>query len=99
MKIYFVRHQAAGYMTKYPFLTPPNDKQIAAVVKECFRSFGFGHAKTPGEPYWVQIAEFEALGADEVPVLPERTLSMTGVKNEAAVAMFGASGTGNVSSP
>lgn len=94
MKVYFVRHQAAGFVTKYPFAEHPSEAQVAAVAKECFQSFGFGHAKTPDEPYWTSVSEFDVLGPDEVPAVAERSLSVS--SSVAAAGEFVVSGVGTV---
>jgi hypothetical protein len=91
MKIYFVRHQAAGVVYDYPFLQPPSEEQIAAVKRRCFQSFGAEHPKL-GE-FQTSIYETEALGPDEIPVVAERAL---GVAGAAPVGEFSVSGVATV---
>lgn len=76
-KIYFVRHQAHGIVHEYPFAQHPTQNQIDAVRRYCFQAHGFGHAKTPDEPYWMKVVEVEVLG-DEIPDVPERVLGPAG---------------------
>jgi len=92
-KVYFVRHQAAGFVTEYPFAEEPTEEQIAAVAKKCFQSFGGEHPKSK-EEYWVKVFSFDVLGASDVPVVPDRSLSS--VVNAAAAGEFLAAGTGTV---
>lgn len=88
MKIYFVRHQAAGVISKYPFSEPPTDAQVDAVMRECFQSFGAVHPKDQ-EPYWVRVYEVDVLGPDDVPVVPERTLGVAGVSGVPELVVSG----------
>lgn len=74
-KIYLIRHQAKGVVHEFPFAQEPSAEQLAAVKKLCFQSFGFGHPKTPTEPYWLRVVEIDLLGPDEVPHVPDRDLS------------------------
>ncbi len=92
-KVYFVRHQAAGFITEFPFAQEPTEAQIAAVAKKCFQSFGAEHPKS-GEPYWVKAFAFDVLGPNDVPVVPERSLSS--VSTSASAGEFIVAGTGTV---
>ena len=97
-KVYFVRHQAAGIVAKYPFAEHPTEAQVAAVAKECFHSHGFGHAKTPDKPYWTTVVDFDVLGESDVPTVEERSLSVATAPGVglAEAGQFGVSGAGNV---
>ena len=64
MKIYFLRHQAAGIVHKYPFSSPPTNEQRAAVERECFQQHGASHPKT-GESYWMTVVDVDLVGASE----------------------------------
>jgi hypothetical protein len=66
-KLYFVRHQAHGVVTEFPFSEHPSQNQVAAVAKHCFGIHGFGHKKTPTEPYWTRVVEVEMLGPGDMP--------------------------------
>lgn len=92
-KVYFVRHQAAGFVTEYPFAEKPTDAQVAAVAKKCFQSFGSQHAKTK-EEYWVKVFSFDVLGPGEVPAVPDRALGP--VASTAAAGQFIVAGVGTV---
>jgi hypothetical protein len=92
-KVYFVRHQAAGIVTKYPFAQEPTEAQVAAIVRECFQSFGGSHQKTPDVPYWVRVESFDLLDANTVPEVQERSLS---VANVAAVGEVTVNAVGTV---
>lgn len=92
-KVYFVRHQAAGILFELPFAQSPTDEQLAACAARCFRVHGFGHPKTPTEPYWVRVEEFDVLGPDAIPSVPEITLS---VASAAGATEFSVSGAGEV---
>jgi hypothetical protein len=74
-KIYFVRHQAEGVVTQFPFSAPPSEEQVAAVSRFCFQSWGPTHPK--GDPYWTRVVEFDVLGPSEVPDVPQRALSLS----------------------
>lgn len=91
-KIYLVRHQAGGVLHDYPFAAPPSEKQLAALGKLCFQSHGAAHPKSK-EPYWLKAVEVDVLGPNEVPAVPERSLS---VANAAGAAEFSVTGTGTV---
>lgn len=93
-KVYFVRHQAAGFLYDSPFGQPPSEAQIAALTKRCFHVHGFGHSKTPDRPYWVRVEEFDVLGPEAVITVEDRTLK---VINEAGVSSNAVSGIGKVS--
>lgn len=99
-KIYFLQHQAHGVVFEYPFAATPTDKQTEAVRKFCFQLHGFGHAKTPTEPYWMRVLEIDVVG-DEVPDVPDRELSAVASPEKgaarAAARPSGVSGTGWVS--
>lgn len=92
MKLYFVRHQAAGVVYDYPFLQPPSEKQIAAVCRRCFQSYGAEHPAT-GQAFWTKVYEVDALGTDEIPVVLERALSVAG---STPVGEFSVSGVATV---
>lgn len=91
--VFFVRHQAAGVVHEYPFAETPNAEQMAAVGKLCFQRFGFGHVKTPDEPYWLRVVEVELLDTRTLPVVPDRSLS---VVSEAGTPKFNVSAAGTV---
>lgn len=98
-KVYFVRHQAAGIVARFPFAQHPTEEQVAAVAKDCFVEHGASHAKTPDKPYWTMVVDFDLLG-DEVPVARKHSLgavSASGV-GVAATGEIGVSGTGHVTS-
>lgn len=92
-KVYFLRHQAAGVLVEFPFAAQPSDKQTEAISKICFQRYGFGHAKTPEQPYWLRVVEHDVLDADTVPDVPVQGLS---VVNEAALKGPTVSGIGHV---
>jgi hypothetical protein len=93
--IHYVRHQAAGILTEFPFASAPTDAQMAALTKLCFQRHGGSHAKT-GEPYWLKVVEVPVLGASDVPSVPDRSLS---VASEAAAPEFKVEGFGHVENP
>jgi len=65
-KVYFVRHQAAGYLTAFPFADPPTDAQIASIKKLCDMQHGTHHAKTE-EPYWLKGVGIDLLDSEADP--------------------------------
>jgi hypothetical protein len=93
--IHYVRHQAAGILTDFPFASAPTDKQIAALAKLCFQRHGEKHPKTR-EAYWLKVEEVPLLGASDVPSVPERSLS---VASEAGAPEFVVEGFGHVENP
>lgn len=97
-KIYFVRHQAHGIVADFPFSEHPSKEQVAAVAKWCFNIHGFGHAKTPDQPYWTRVVDFDLLGASDIPKVEERVLGVAGEPGAArsSSSTFVASGTGHV---
>ncbi len=94
-KIYFVRHQAHGIVSEFPFLKHPTQTQVEAVRKFCFNIHGFGHAKTPDQPYWTKVVEVNTVG-DEVPEVPDRELTVVGKPGAAtsSTSQFSVEGTG-----
>lgn len=97
-KVYFVRHQAAGVVWKFPFSEHPTETQVAAVAKDCFHDHGFGHSKTPDEPYWTTVVEVDVLGAEDAPTVRERSLSVVSAPGVAAAdaPQLAVSGSGTV---
>lgn len=75
-KIYFLRHQAGGVITKYPFAQQPTKPQVEAVARECFQTFGGKHPKTD-EEYWLRVEERDVIGPDDEIAVPERVLAST----------------------
>lgn len=96
-KIYFVRHQAHGIVHEFPFAEHPTQNQVADVVRFCFQSHGFGHPKTPDQPYWTMVVERDVLGPNDKPDVPERVLAPAGEKGvgrtEAGSITVGGTGT------
>lgn len=114
MRIYFIRHQAAGVLTKYPFAQYPTEAQIEAVKRECFQAYGAFHPKAEqvlhpetGEvleerprEYWMQVVEAQALTADDVIDVPDRALSLQVIGGiKASAPNMVASGVGFVRNP
>lgn len=97
-KIYFVQHQAHGVAFEFPFGAPPSSEQIAAVNRYCFQHHGFGHAKTPDQPYWTRVIDVDVLGPNQVPEVAERALGPAGKPGHgvASPTQFGVSGVGHV---
>ena len=56
MKIYLLRHQAAGVLWEFPFRSKPTDSQLAAAQSRCAHLHGSHHAKTK-EPLWLRVIE------------------------------------------
>lgn len=98
-KIYFIRHQAAGIVTKdgapLAFGQPPTEAQFSAVERECFLTHGDRHKKT-GEFYWTKVVEVDVLGPDDVIEVQERSLS---VANVASTSELTISGSATVTDP
>lgn len=97
-KIYFVRHQAHGVVSEFPFEESPSEEQVKLVARWCFHIHGFGHSKTPGTPWWTKIVVFDVYGPGDLPEVPERELAVAEAPGGAksAASMFVATGTGNV---
>ncbi len=93
-KVYFVRHQAAGILTDYPFSQSPTQEQQDRLATLCFQRHGLTHKKT-NEPYWLNVVELETLGLDDLPEIEPPSLS---VVNEAKVGSdkFSVAATGTV---
>lgn len=98
-KIYFVRHQAHGIVSEFPFEAEPSDEQVKLVVKWCFNIHGFGHSKTPDKPWWTMVVERDVLGANDLPSVPDRELSVVGAPGagKSSTEVFKATGVGFVS--
>lgn len=96
-KIYFVRHQAAGIITKYPFSQSPSDEQIAAIKRECQAAHGELHPKEDEDgnraPYWTQVIDFDVLGPSDVPTFNQPA---SDVFNAAGVPEFSVTGSVSV---
>lgn len=69
MKVYYVRHQAGGVCTEYPFSLPPSELQVKAVERIMAARHGARHAKTK-KVYWTRVVEAEMLGPNDVPQPP-----------------------------
>ncbi len=69
-KVYFIRHQAAGFLHDHPFASEPTDAQKAPLLARCVARHGAVHQKT-GEPHWHRVESFDVLAAGQVPELPE----------------------------
>jgi hypothetical protein len=96
-KIYFARHQAHGVVFKFPFSAPPTEAQQAKVWSYCFGIHGASHSKTPDEPYWLIVEEYDVLGPDDSPEFEAPGLKLT--SNSAVAGEFSASGAGTVTPP
>lgn len=96
-KVFFIRHQAAGLITKYAFANYPTQTQIDAVSRECFQQFGAAHPKT-GETYFLQVVESVLLSSDAAIDVPERALN-TVTTGSTMAGDLGASGFGHVRNP
>ena len=74
MKVYYVRHQAAGIVADvdgkpYAFKQQPNDMQLAALKRICIARHGEIHKKRDTE-WWMKVVEADVIG-NEVPAIPE----------------------------
>jgi hypothetical protein len=94
-KIYFVRHQAAGVLTDYPFASSPTDKQLEALSRLCFQRHGATHPKGDSA-YWTRVVELDVLGPNDIPEVPERDLSSVSAGGSASASEFTVSGVGTV---
>lgn len=95
-KVYFVRHQAAGILTDYPFAAEPTESQLKALTKLCFQSHGAQHPKT-GEPFWVKVVEMDLIDSSTVLEVPEVGLSVAGASGLIGETI--ATGVGRVINP
>jgi len=77
MKVYFVRHQAAGVVHQFPFAQEPSAEQVALVREHCAQSFGTEHDKL-GE-FWTKVVSVDVLGPGEMPVVIARGVANAGV--------------------
>ena len=68
MKIYCIRHQAAGVVFEYPFASPPSDAQVDAVRAFVDGRHGAKHPKT-GQQYWMRIVEVGVLEGGQLPAV------------------------------
>jgi hypothetical protein len=93
MKVYFLRHQAAGILSEFPFASPPTDEQIEAFARILRTRHGEEHPKTR-EPYWLRVYAAELLEADYMPAKPAPPSL---ADNLAALDSPQVSGTGHVS--
>lgn len=75
-KLFFIRHQAAGVLFQFPFAQAPTQAQRVAVERFCVQQNGVSHSKTPGVPYWTRVVELDVLGPNDIPDVPEHTLSI-----------------------
>lgn len=65
MKIYYVRHQAAGVVHEHPFTSPPSQDDLDAVLATCESRHGKKHPKT-GASYWAKVIVLDTeLKADD----------------------------------
>ncbi len=96
MKVYFLRHQAAGVLDDLPFAEPPTDMQRAAVMRNLRVRYGT-HLPRTGEPYWLIVVERDVLGPLDVPDFEPPSATIPG--NTASVASLRGGGSGSVASP
>lgn len=66
--IYFLRHQAAGILTGYPFAQPPTAEQRKPIEAMLRAAHGPKHPKT-SEPYWVTVVECPIVQPGDLPVV------------------------------
>lgn len=92
-KVFFVRHQAAGFLTDFPFAQAPTPKQFAALAAYCEVRHGTKHPKT-GEAYWLGVVEVVLLGKDDAPMTGPVAVGDDSAK--ASASEFGVSGSGRV---
>lgn len=64
MKVYYVRHQAAGVVHERPFVLPPTAEQLAPVLALCAERHGTKHPKT-GAAWWAKVVEVDTDAPDE----------------------------------
>lgn len=85
MKIYYLRHQAAGVISESPFTSPPTPEQLAPLIEKIRKKFerpdegddGTKHPKTK-KPYLMKIIEVDTDKPGEDPV------TVGGVNGESA---------------
>jgi hypothetical protein len=96
-KVFYLRHQAAGILTQFPFTQKPTDAQLKAVGAICGAVHGENHPKTD-EPYWLTVVEATMFGPTDIPEVPEPTAADERVRGSAAAGLgdVGASGVGHV---
>ncbi len=63
MRVFFVRHQAAGLLHMYPFVAQPTEKQLATLAQLCTARCG---ANDDG--WWMQVVSVDSVGI-ELPVV------------------------------
>jgi hypothetical protein len=78
MKLYFVRHQAAGVLHDTPFAAPPSGTELALLLARCEASHGKTHPKT-GAAYWAKVI---CVDTDKPVDHPERSRTHGGVNGE-----------------
>lgn len=54
MKVFYLRHQAAGVIFDHPFMLAPTPEELAPVLARCVDGHGEVFAKT-GEKYWAKV--------------------------------------------
>lgn len=96
-KVFFMRHQARGLLTDFPFAEEPTEEQQDALLAICEQTHGSAHPKTK-EPYWFRVVESELLGPDEVPAVPEKGPA-NGPGGAVEVPRVQVSGVGHVTNP
>ena len=97
MKIFYLRHQAAGILHEFPFSSPPTDDQLAPIQAMLLARHGLTHPKTK-EAYWTMVVESEVIGANAMPSvdMPEEKSNGRG---GGIMGMVEASGSGHVANP
>jgi len=99
MKLYFLRHQAAGVLHEWPFTEPPSEVQLAPILARLMVLYGLSHPKTKAS-YWTRIVEAEALGPNDIPnaPIPGAPSGEPGTGRGAVTGLVGG-GTGSVRNP
>jgi len=58
MKLYAIRHQAAGLVLAHPFASAPSQSEIDVVLAACEARYGNTSKKT-GRPLWAKVVSLE----------------------------------------
>ena len=58
MKLYYLRHQAAGILHAHPFTSEPTAEELEPLLTKCRAAHGDKHPKT-GVEYWTKVVEID----------------------------------------
>ena len=99
MKVYYLRHQAGGILTDYPFSKPPTGEQTKAISALMAATHGTKNKKD-GADYWMIVVEKTVLEPNDIPAVTLPTAdSAKGSSASVEMGRVEVTATGTVTNP